>query len=185
MGLDMYLSKKTYIGNKYRDAGKQIKVIVPKNQEGVVFPTKKIKSERVSEIIEEVGYWRKANQIHNWFVKNIQDGVDNCEEYYVSEDKMRELLAICKRVKERCPLEDGAIANGYRFEGGVKMPIVAEGKVMLNSEIANSLLPAQSGFFFGSTDYDEYYMNDIDNTIQIIESVLAEGSGDYYYRSSW
>ena len=31
-----------------------------------------------SRIIEQVGYWRKANQIHNWFVENVQDGEDDC-----------------------------------------------------------------------------------------------------------
>lgn len=27
---------------------------------------------------EEVAYWRKANQIHRWFVQNVQDGADDC-----------------------------------------------------------------------------------------------------------
>ena len=31
----------------------------------------------------EVAYWRKANAIHGWFVYNIQDGVDDQNEYYV------------------------------------------------------------------------------------------------------
>ena len=25
-----------------------------------------------ARIMEQVGYWRKANQIHNWFVENVQ-----------------------------------------------------------------------------------------------------------------
>ena len=29
----------------------------------------------------EIGYWRKSNQIHKWFVDNIQEGVDNCATY--------------------------------------------------------------------------------------------------------
>ena len=45
-------------------------------------------------------YWRKANQIHNWFVTNIQEGNDNCGEYYVSQDKLIELLALCKHSLE-------------------------------------------------------------------------------------
>ena len=45
-------------------------------------------------------YWRKANQIHNWFVTNIQDGNDNCGEYYVSQDKLKELLIICEHSME-------------------------------------------------------------------------------------
>jgi hypothetical protein len=45
-------------------------------------------------------YWRKANQIHAWFVKNIQNGIDDCDSYYVSQDKLIELLALCKHALE-------------------------------------------------------------------------------------
>lgn len=41
-------------------------------------------------------YWRKANQIHSWFVKNVQDGVDECLEYRVSVEQLRELLGTCQ-----------------------------------------------------------------------------------------
>ena len=37
---------------------------------------KDIKPKRISHIIEEMIYWRKANAIHNWFVENCQEGVD-------------------------------------------------------------------------------------------------------------
>ena len=36
--------------------------------------------------------WRKANQIHGWFVKNIQDEKDDCGLYYISESQVKELL---------------------------------------------------------------------------------------------
>ena len=54
MGLDMYLHKKSYVGNKYRDTDKQVKVMVPDNQDGVMSPTGQIKTARISEITEEV-----------------------------------------------------------------------------------------------------------------------------------
>ena len=31
------------------------------------------------ENCEEVAYWRKFNALHNWFVQNCQDGVDECQ----------------------------------------------------------------------------------------------------------
>ena len=37
-------------------------------------------------------YWRKANQIHAWFVDNVQAGEDDCGDYYVSHEKLKELL---------------------------------------------------------------------------------------------
>jgi hypothetical protein len=53
------------------------------------------------------------------------------------------------------------------------------------------LLPTRSGFFFGGTEYDEYYMNSIEHTINILEEVLSEVDerghiqGSIYYSSSW
>ncbi|HUM53499.1 MAG TPA: hypothetical protein PK431_16895 [Chitinophagales bacterium] len=61
-----------------------------------------------------------------------------------------------------------------------------------NNALANELLPPKSGFFFGSTDIDEYYMNKIDYTIEILENIFKtkpQGEDylpdDYYYNSSW
>ena len=49
----------------------------------------------------EIGYWRKANAIHRWFVENCQDGIDNCATYYVDEKDLRELRELCKMVLRR------------------------------------------------------------------------------------
>lgn len=49
-------------------------------------------------------YWRKANQIHAWFVDNVQQGNDDCGEYYVSHEKLKELLDLVnKALAERNP----------------------------------------------------------------------------------
>ena len=47
------------------------------------------------DVSVNVCYWRKCNQIHNWFVNNVQGGEDNCQEYYVSNTKIRELETLC------------------------------------------------------------------------------------------
>jgi hypothetical protein len=57
--------------------------------------------------------------------------------------------------------------------------------------LADELLPSADGFFFGSTNYDEWYFKDLTNTIEIIETLLSERNeggyldGDIYYHSSW
>ena len=184
MGLDMYLTKKKYIGNKYRDGDKQVKVIVPENQEGVTFPTATINNAKISTIIEETGYWRKANHIHNWFVENIQDETDNCEEHFVNKDKLKELLNTCKKVEESLkdsPTTKATIKTGWDKNGET----FADIDVFVNTETAKRLLPTQEGFFFGSTDYDEDYLEDIKNTIIIIETALKDEKGEYYYSASW
>jgi hypothetical protein len=144
MGLDMYLQKKTYIGNKWKDKGAQLK-----------FRIKGIKSSRVQTITEEVAYWRKANQIHIWFVKNVQNGEDDCKEYYVDRKQLQTLLDTVE-------------------------------KVLLSPNLAESLMPTSSGFFFGGTDYDKYYFQDLKYTKRVLKKILKEkGDGDFYYDSSW
>ncbi len=152
MGLDMYLYKKNYIwqGEWIKPEVRQ-EVIVKKDGE----VDTSIKPERVKYVIEEVGYWRKANQIHQWFVENIQQGEDDCKSYWVSRENLIELLDICKQIKE-------------------------------DNSKAESLLPTQSGFFFGGTEYDEWYFNDINNTVEILEDILSdESADDFEYQSSW
>lgn len=139
-------------------------------------------------IHQNLASWRKANQIHAWFVENVQDGVDDCGCYIVSEDTLEELLGICKQVKEKAVLIPGKVMNGYRYANGVEEPIYDDGLVITNPEVCEELLPTQSGFFFGSTQYDSYYMIDIDKTIEILEKVLKETdfvNEVVYYTSSW
>lgn len=139
-------------------------------------------------IIEEIGYWRKANAIHKWFVDNIQDGEDDCGYYEVASEQLEELLDICKLIKQKCVLKKGKIANGYRFENGKEVPIMEDGEYIENPEVAAEYLPTQSGFFFGGTNYDQWYMSDIEDTIDILTKVLEETDFDkqmVVYTSSW
>ena len=140
-------------------------------------------------IMEQVGYWRKANQIHNWFVENIQDGIDDCNYHReVTEEDLTELLNVCQKVLDSCKMVTGQICNGYKYENGVRTPMMEVGKYVENPSVAKELLPSTSGFFFGGTSYDEYYVEDIKNTIDIITKVLETTDFDkqmIYYVSSW
>jgi hypothetical protein len=176
MGLDQYLNKKIYIGNQYRKPEEKTKVVSPDGH---------VKEDKVKYIIEEAGYWRKANAIHNWFVKHVQGGEDDCKEYYVSHDDLAELLETVKKVLKSSPLVDGTINNGYSFVDGIKTYNTSEGKVMKDPSEAQRLLPTTEGFFFGSTDYDEWYVKDLEATVKILEDALADENADYYYQSSW
>ena len=114
---------------------------------------------RIKWIDVEVGYWRKANAIHQWFVENVQGGEDNCKEYDVSKADCVNLLHAVNVVLE-------------------------------NPEKAKELLPTQGGFFFGSTDYDENYISDLEDTKRILTTILDKGEEwwkEWYlvYQSSW
>lgn len=104
----------------------------------------------------KVGYWRKANAIHQWFVDTCQDGNDDCREAYVSREQLEELRKVCVMVID-------------------------------NNALAGEHLPTQSGFFFGSTEYDEWYYADLKDTVAIIDRCLNEvpDTYEFYYGSSW
>ena len=47
-------------------------------------------------------------------------------------------------------------------------------EVLANHDKASFLLPTQAGFFFGSTDYDDWYFDDVQNVKEKFEEVLAD-----------
>jgi hypothetical protein len=59
--------------------------------------------------------------------------------------------------------------------------------VLDNNALAEEYLPTHSGFFFGSTEYDEWYFNDLKLTVEIVDRVLSNVPDDweFYYGSSW
>lgn len=145
MGLDMYLTKDIYLGAKHTHNQITGTVEIFSKKEPVAVNLNKICS-----IIEEVGYWRKSNQTHQWFVNNVQEGVDDCGTYSVNYKQLIILKDLCTTV--------------------------------LATKDA-SLLPPSPGFFFGSTEIDVFYWQDLQETISIISAL--DPRGDYYYRSSW
>ena len=98
MGLDMYLTKKKYIGGNYshRNVTGSVKLTINTGTEREELI--EIAPDQISEITMHLGYWRKSNQIHNWFVKNAQDGRDECQESWVSENQLAELKGICESI---------------------------------------------------------------------------------------
>jgi hypothetical protein len=148
MGLDMYLNAKRYL---WRTRGEELTLAqkisnLEIGNDGM----------RVKEIVCEAMYWRKANSIHYWFVQNVQNGDDDCKEYYVSREKLESLIGVCE-------------------------------EVLANPSKADDLLPIAQGFFFGSTKIDDWYWDDIKETIGTIRRLLSNTSDEweFYYASSW
>lgn len=188
MGLDMYLEKdvsirvygSTYFIEKEDEArNKEVMTCL-----GNFFPELNKITDNEANLfvnkVETVGYWRKANAIHNWFVKNVQNDEDDCGRYKVELKDFEKLLSDIKKV-----LNDKS--DDYK--------------------VALELLPPTSGFFFGGTDIDEYYFTYLKDTKEICEKVIREikeineeedikkenkndkksylSSINYYYASSW
>ena len=160
MGLDMYLTARNYLFS-LDDADKRAKEAITKAVEdalGIEITALDSDSFNPGVIGVEISaaYWRKANAIHKWFVDNYQDGVDDCREAYVSRDGLQELVDMCESI------------------------VAGDGK-----HTPEDLAP-RGGFFFGSTDIDEYYFEDLRNTVRQLKAALTlPDSFEFYYRSSW
>lgn len=159
MGLDMYLTKKLCF-NTNHSVEKKISIsklnnklkLLSSSDNDVIINLNKLKSFEF-----DVYYGRKENHIHSWFVENVQDGYDDCREYWVLKKHLIELLNVCK-------------------------------EVINDKSKASKLLPTKQGFFFGSTEYDEFYFDSIERLIKILEEELKNenlDSYEYYYSSSW
>ena len=148
MGLDMYLNAKRYLWRTHEVDGKIAQNIsdLEIGNEGM----------RVKEITCEAMYWRKANAIHYWFVQNVQQGEDDCREYYVSREKIKSLLETCETV-------------------------------LADPSKADELLPPSEGFFFGSNTIDDWYWDDLKETIGTMKRLLENTTDEweFYYASSW
>lgn len=97
MGLDMYLYKKHYVKNwGWMDDHEKHTISVKKGNKKL----DRIKPDRICYVVEEVMEWRKFNALHKWFVDNVQEGVDDCKEYFVDEPDLKMLLETLTYVYE-------------------------------------------------------------------------------------
>jgi len=155
MGLDMYLSaKKFHSDAEWRPEETREEFKRLKQASGVAAVLDK---QHLPHIYLEVsvGYWRKQNAIHQWFVDNCQNGEDDCRTSYVGREQLENLRDICK-------------------------------EILADKSKADDLLPTQAGFFFGSTEYDEWYFDGISETIEIVDQALAmPDEWEFEYHSSW
>lgn len=139
-------------------------------------------------IFQSVCSWRKANQIHNWFVQNVQDGVDDCGMYIVTGEDFILLNNLCKKVLDSSKLVEGTIINGYTVIENEEVPIYEKGMYIEDPSVAKELLPTVQGFFFGSYEYDEWYYSDVKDTYDITKKILEETDFSkeiFLYSSSW
>ncbi len=156
MGLDMYLyAKQMYSSGSWckEEDCKKVKSIA-RMIKGTKFL--EIDDLQFAEVKLQVAYWRKANQIHKYFVDKCAGGKDDCREIYVEREVLQDLLNKCETV-----LKDRSQAR--------------------------ELLPTQSGFFFGGTDYDEWYYQDLENTIPVLKKIIedAPDNWEFEYLASW
>lgn len=163
MGLDMYLNADVYIGGKYSFKGLVGGMAVSGKSINMSIDVKDIESVKLY-----LGSWRKANQIHKFFVDRVQEGIDDCKEYEVPYEVLGELRSIINEI------------------------LNSTGREQLNNLIEDKLPPCE-GFFFGETDYKsnlEDYLCDLRYTLEILDKAdelykKYNGDIDFRYTSSW
>jgi hypothetical protein len=139
---------------------------------------------------EEVVYWRKANAIHAWFERNCGEGeLENCEERYVSKDDLLKLKDDCQKVLKSSKLVYKEVpVKEYDSDKKEYVEVMRTRKVLDDTSLAEELLPTEAGFFFGSTLYDEDYVENLEYTVEQITEILKDPSIDGYsfsYHAWW
>jgi len=78
----------------------------------------------------ELGYWRKANAIHAWFVKNVQNGIDECQEANVTREQLTELKSLCERVIAGTKLVPGNVLQSITMSAAGQIPNYIPGMIV-------------------------------------------------------
>lgn len=88
---------------------------------------------------EQVGYWRKANSIHRWFVDQVQGGRDDCGSYPVSREKLGELLGLVEQVladkslgKKLLPTYPGFFFGQYDYNDWYQQDMEDTRKILID-----------------------------------------------------
>ena len=95
----------------------------------------------------EVHYWRKANSIHNWILKETGTPSD----FNVND-------------------------NDIELTKDMLIKFVEQAETVLrdrSDKTSERLIPSCSGFFFGNTAYDEWYYKDIESTAEKLKQLIS------------
>lgn len=173
MGLDMYLEAEKYIGHyDYMktlspEFAKEYKRAEDALDVGGLGHLKEMA--RSVSVSASIGYWRKANAVHAWFVREVQEGKDECQRAYVEREQLEELRDVCAEILATVVWGE----EEYTVES-------------LDTDLASEKLPPQSGFFFGDTELDYWYAMNLKETVEQLEKALTlDNTFTFYYQSSW
>ena len=108
----------------------------------------------------QIGYFRKFNALHSYIVKTFANGIDNCQDIILYKEDVEKIKKV---------LDD--VLNVHQ-----------------QAEKAKEILPTQSGFYFGGTDYDEFYFDEVKVAADLMQSFLDNFDFESYqlvYQASW
>ena len=206
MGLDMYINR--FPRNKTREE---------LDAESEAAWAKGLEHWRKTiRLVREVAYWRKVNWLHGYIVRTFADGVDECQPIELSRDDVGTILSRCFEVADVlsgkrmiCQKEVGVEKCESIWEDDTSVePIVIDfscgygaysDRLWDNTEDRywkvedcvkeqlDSILPPEHGFFFGTYEYDMWYVSELSRTISMLTNILEGWDDDYryVYQASW
>lgn len=118
-------------------------------------------------INDHLCYWRKFNALHHYIAKNYGDlENDNCVDIHLEISDIEDILEILKKVQDTMKTTTktrlDSRGNEYKEE------------VITNPKAVEKIFPTADGFFWGSTDYDDYYIDEVNRTVDVLEQVVRE-----------
>lgn len=160
MGLDMYLWNKKYLD---------------------VYDFKKEKDYRAKKIKVKV-----ETEFADGEVKTVEyetDKIEHSAELLLPYAYWRKANQIHRWILENTNQEDDDCRKIYIDGDKLKELVAVCEEVLADHSKAPELLPTQEGFFFGSYEYDEWYFQDLENTIRQLKDVKEDE--EYVYQASW
>lgn len=166
MGLDMYLEshkKDTYELNE-----QAIKFM----QEVLNF-----RHRDSTEVFVDDDEWAKARDSVNALIDHKQEQVA----YWRKANQIRGWFS--KLLGE----DSNGVCKGKVSKENIESLLDTCKQVLADHSLAEKLLPTTKGFFFGSSEYDEYYFEQIKETVEICEKILKEFdfSTNYLIYDEW
>ena len=134
--------------------------------------------ERVIELIEPYIYYNfERTRLIESRLERLEACVNDILESFVSYEDMyyRKVNCLYAYFSDRLENEQCLVTKA-----DVEDIIDRASKVLLahDEEVSAELLPTQSGFFFGSTEYDEYYYDDIADVYKQFTKYLEDWTDD-------
>lgn len=153
MGLDMYMIARRYLSAYDKNETVQTaRTALAETMSNLGAPA----GSKIDIVHVEVAYWRKANAVHNWMVKNIQYGKDDCGEYYFSREKMQKLL-------------------------DARYTVLSD-----FTKVEETLPPTSGFLFGSTQIDSDYWLDIEHTRDRLIECLKTDRTEwDFYYQSSW
>lgn len=145
----------------------------------------------------DVIYMRKANAVRKWFADNLEnfedngltpitqenfEGIISTMESVIRDGGITGLYVDYKKLNEQIDNEEDEDTHRKSwielFDSWEKFVKDGGRKYKQFCEVANEKFPSSSGFFFGGTDYDAWYIRDLFVNLEKFKEVYNEINWD-------